>query len=35
MYIVKMPEKWRIYDTFLETGEAARAEVIIYAQNER
>ena len=28
MYIVKMPEKWRIYDTFLETGEAARAALI-------
>ena len=28
MYIVKMPEKWRIYGIFREMGEAARAVLI-------
>jgi len=28
MYIVKMPEKWRIYGTFQEMGKAVRAVFI-------
>lgn len=28
MYIVKTPEKWRVYGTFREVGEAARAVLI-------
>ena len=32
MYIVKMPEKWRIYGTFREMGKAASAVFISLPQ---